>query len=270
VDNPFKSPSILSLCTGSRGLEIGLERAIGSVRVAAYVETEAFAVANLVEAMDSGVLAPAPVATCVKTVRGEIFRGKIHGVTGGYPCVGESAAGEMEGVSDDRFLWPHFARIIDAAGPIWGFFENVSNHLNMSFPIVLESLRNMGYRVEAGIFSAAEVGANHIRERVFILAIKDEFLLHAKRARLEGYPWNETERCSEGREGSTGSDHSTSVFPAFRGDRQHDWEVSRIKPRVDLHVHGYDFYEDLLRFSGNGVVPAQAELAFRTLIQKFL
>ncbi len=36
VDNPFKSPNVLSLCTGMRGLERGLERAIGDITVSAY------------------------------------------------------------------------------------------------------------------------------------------------------------------------------------------------------------------------------------------
>lgn len=220
--------------------------------------------------MEHGVLAPAPIWTDVKTFKPQLVRNKIHGVIGGYPCVGESAAGEMGGVEDDRFLWPYFSGIIKSSSPVWGFFENVANHLNVSFPHVLADLRNMGYQVEAGIFSAAEVGANHIRERLFILAIKNEFLLHPERPRLERYARDEDEERAQGREVTSGPDHTPSIFPAFRGDPQYEWEPRRIESGVGLCVHGYDYREDLLRMAGNAVVPRQAEKALRTLLMKFL
>jgi DNA (cytosine-5)-methyltransferase 1 len=50
------------------------------------------------------------------------------------------------------------------------FFENVANHLHIGFDLVARELQEMGYRVAAGLFTAAEVGATHKRERLFILA----------------------------------------------------------------------------------------------------
>jgi hypothetical protein len=97
VDNPFESPAILSLCPGILGLERGIERAIGPVRVAAYVEIEAFIVANLVAAMEAGLLAPAPIWTDVKTLNAKVFRKRIHGIIGGYPCQPFSLAGNRGG-----------------------------------------------------------------------------------------------------------------------------------------------------------------------------
>jgi DNA (cytosine-5)-methyltransferase 1 len=41
------------------------------------------------------------------------------------------------------------------------------------FSDVCEDLWGMGYRVEAGIFSAAEVGAPHLRKRLFVMANRD-------------------------------------------------------------------------------------------------
>jgi hypothetical protein len=35
-------------------------------------------------------------------------------------------------------------------------------------------------------------------------------------------------------------------------------------------AHGYNYREDLLRMAGNAVVEQQAEIAFRTLLKKFL
>lgn len=173
VDHSKQSPIVLSLCPGVLGLERGIERAIRrKIRVAAYVEIEAFICANLVAAMETGVLAPAVIHTDVKALRGEIFRGRIDGIIGGYPCQPFSTAGKREGANDPRHLWPFIANIIRDSEPAWCFFENVAGHLTLGFDVVSRELQEMGYRVEAGIFSAEEVGAPHQRKRLFILAIK--------------------------------------------------------------------------------------------------
>src|SRR5262249_39241230 len=67
--------------------------------------------------------------------------------------------------------WPYLERGVDAARPVCVWFENVYGHLSLGFDQVTESLRSMGYAVEAGIYTAAEIGAPHKRARVFILGI---------------------------------------------------------------------------------------------------
>ena len=177
MDYTKQSPVILSLCPGMLGLERGFERAGKRLnwqphRTAAYVEIEAFIVANLVSQMEQGLLAPTPVHSNIKTFDGKPFRGKIHGILGGYPCQPFSLAGERKGEDDPRHLWPFISGIIKAIEPVFCFFENVSGHLSLGYGEVYRSLRDMGYSVEAGIFTAEEVGAPHQRERLFILAIK--------------------------------------------------------------------------------------------------
>src|SRR5713226_4580980 len=112
VDNPFDSPVVLSFCPGFLGIERGLERAIGKFTVAAYCEIEAFICANLVAGMESGILAPTPIWSDAKTFPEEGFRGKIHGIIGGYPCQPFSNAGHRKGEDDPRHLWPHIRRHI--------------------------------------------------------------------------------------------------------------------------------------------------------------
>jgi DNA (cytosine-5)-methyltransferase 1 len=175
VDTTEKSLRILSLCSGVRGLERGIERALeGSgqqLDTVAYVEIEAFIVANLIAGMEAGVLAPRPVWTDLKTFPYESFYGKIHGFVGGYPCQPFSNAGNRGGEEDPRHLWPYIAKGIGAVRPLWCFFENVPGHLTLGYETVRRELQELGYRVKEGIFSAEEVGAPHIRERLFILAI---------------------------------------------------------------------------------------------------
>jgi len=179
VDNPFQSPAILSVCPGFLGLERGLTRAIGEINIVAYVEIEAFIVENIICGMEAGILDPAPVWTDVKTFNAKPFYKKIHGIIGGYPCQPFSTAGRRKGQDDPRHLWPYLHRIIQAARPVWCFFENVGGHLSMGYDQVYKDLRDIGYTVEAGLFTAEEMGAPHERERLFILAIDQQFLAHS-------------------------------------------------------------------------------------------
>ncbi len=163
---------ILSFCYGYGGLERGISQCVPT-RTVAYVEIEAFQNFNLVAAMESGMVDSAPIWTDLTTFDAKPFRNRIHGIVGGYPCQGESLAGKRKLWDDPRFLWPHIERAIKASKPIWCFFENVSGHLTGSFPYILESLRSMGYAVEAGLFTAEEVGAPHERKRLFIFAMEN-------------------------------------------------------------------------------------------------
>lgn len=159
----------LSLCSGVGGLDLGFKLAIPSSRAAAYVEREAACIEVMATRMEEGCLDQAPIFSDVAAFDGKPWRGLVDCIIGGYPCQPFSVAGKQRGVDDPRHLWPHIARIIREVEPTYCFFENVSNHLNIGFDIVVRELQAMGYEVEAGLFSAEEIGAPHKRERLFIL-----------------------------------------------------------------------------------------------------
>jgi site-specific DNA-cytosine methylase len=194
VGNPFDNPAIISLCPGFLGLERGLIRAIGSVRTLAYVEIESFIVENMVAAMEKGFLAPAPIWTNVKTFDAKPFSGRVAGLLSGYPCQPFSNAGQRGGTEDPRHLYPFISGIIKTARPIWCWFENVDGHISLGYPEVSTDLRSMGYSVEAGIYSAEEVGAPHQRDRLFILAISTEWLDEVKSGNFAGVDQVDTAR----------------------------------------------------------------------------
>lgn len=259
MDNPFKSPAILSLCTGMRGLERGIERAIGSIRTVAYVEIEAFIIQNLVGQMEQGVLAPAPIWSNLKTFPSLQFHKKVHGIVGGYPCQPFSVAGQQKGTDDPRHLWPFIKEMVRSVEPIWCFFENVPGHINLGYREVRSDLEGLGYKVEEGIYSAEEVGAPHQRKRIFILAVK---LANSEAERLHGDD-------SEGNISARRCDTKYDKFPSRPNQQQYDWEEPRtIKPGMGYTVNGYNYREDLLRMAGNGVVEQTAELAFIDLLNK--
>ncbi len=162
--------NVISFCTGYSGLEIGIRRAGVDVRIICNVEIEAFVQANLVAKIEEGRMDDAASWTDLKTFPAEIFRGKIHGITCGYPCQPFSSAGKRKGEEDPRHLWPYIRRHIRAIGPSWVLAENVRGHTTMGLWRVLSDLEEDGYRTEWGLFSAEETGAPHQRIRCFILA----------------------------------------------------------------------------------------------------
>ena len=169
----------ISLCTGGGGLDLGLELAVPSARAVLCVEREAFAIAHLVEAMQAGILADAPVWSDARTLDGRPWRGLVDGLIGGIPCQPHSVAGRKGGQHDDRDLWSDARRIIVQARPWFVLIENVAGMLSAGADEIAgaervwRDLRRMGFDVEAGLFTAAEVGAPHKRERLFILGVAD-------------------------------------------------------------------------------------------------
>lgn len=170
--HPFR---ILSLCSGVGGIELGFKLAEPTSRTVCYVEIEAFACEILARRMEEKRLDAAPIWTNLKTFDGRPWRGKVDCITGGYPCQPFSVAGKKLGKDDPRHLWPDIKRLIEEIEPPICFFENVSNHLRVGFEEVANDLQQLGYKIKTGLFTAAEVGAPHKRERLFILAYSDSF-----------------------------------------------------------------------------------------------
>lgn len=176
VDTTQTTINCISFCSGIRGIERGLERVVPNLRTLCHVEIEAFIIENLVAEMEQGLVAPAPIWSNIKTFDPKPFRGRVHIITGGYPCQPFSNAGKRKGTEDPRHLWPYIENAVDTIRPDVCFFENVRGHVNLGLREVIESLEGLGYRVHWGIFSAEETDASHKRERVFIMAVRRELV----------------------------------------------------------------------------------------------
>ena len=168
----------ISICTGGGGLDLGLELAVPGSRAVCMVEREAFGAARLASAIEDGLLAPAPVWSDARTFNGRPWRGCVDGLVGGIPCQPHSVAGKRRGQADERDLWSTARRIVVQSGAWFVLIENVGGMLSSSDPDlrpgaerVWRDLQRLGFAVEGGLFTAAEVGAPHERERVFILGV---------------------------------------------------------------------------------------------------
>jgi hypothetical protein len=274
----------LSLCSGIGGLERGLHQALGGAfRVVCYVEREAAACEVLVEDIAEGELDDAPIWTDLATFDARQWRGKVDCVVAGYPCQPFSIAGRRGGTSDPRHLWPHIARIIDESEPRWCFFENVANHLNLGYyDVVKPFLESRGFRVAEGIFSALEVGAPHVRRRLFILAEKGGALGYPRGEGLEAAehtaPHDHPQPAAHG--SATESGRAWPPGPLAFGEwadiiREWPW-LSPAQPALRGVAYGLpDWVNDSalsppirLMLLGNAVVPAQAARAFTYLRRK--
>ena len=284
VDN---TQNIISFCTGYGGLELGIRRAGVDVRTVCNVEIEAFVQANLVAKTEQKLMANCPIYSDLKTFPAREFRGKVHGLIGGYPCQPFSSAGKRQGEKDPRHLWPYLLKHVRAIRPVWCFWENVSGHTTMGLWRVLSDLEEEGYRCAWGIFSAEEVGAPHQRKRVFILGnstskrpcggskditrVQSEVLGERLESDAElANPTSRQPRQSQARNGGqdTSGGSEDTQWPARPGEEQYEWEEPRVteaQSQLGRTIDGTQHRVDRLRLLGNGVVPQTAELAWRTL-----
>ena len=111
-------------------------------------------------------------------------------ITGGYPCQPFSVAGRKKGEEDPRHLWPEYFRLVKECRPTWVIGENVSGHIKLGLDTVIEDLESEDYSVRPFSISASSIGANHQRERVWIVA--NSRRPRGPRAELRGENENET------------------------------------------------------------------------------
>jgi DNA (cytosine-5)-methyltransferase 1 len=162
----------MSLCSGIGGLELGIQIVWPSHRTIVYVENDPSAQIILNARMAAGDLDVAPLWDDLRTFDGRPWRGVVDCVSAGYPCQPFSLAGKRRGRDDARNVWTHVARIIGECGPAVVVLENVAGHLTLGFDAVAADLVGLGYRVAAGLFTAAEVGTPHRRKRLFALGVR--------------------------------------------------------------------------------------------------
>lgn len=168
--------SIASLCSGvgmlDEGVRLGCAHLGIRTSVACYCEWESYAASVLLARMEDASLEPAPVwCGDIADFDGQEFAGKVDIVTAGFPCQPWSCAGQQRGTSDERWIWDDIGGFIRTARPIIVFLENVPGLVSGGgLNAVLADLADAGFDAEWCALSAADCGASHRRERVFILA----------------------------------------------------------------------------------------------------
>lgn len=108
-------------------------------------------------------------------------------ICGGFPCQDISNAGKRVGIDGERSgLWSEFARIIRELRPRLVFVENVAALTVRGLDRVLGDLASLGFDAEWDVLRAADVGAPHLRARIFILAYAQRDAIRVESWRLGG------------------------------------------------------------------------------------
>ena len=153
-------------------------------------------------------------------------------ITGGYPCQPFSVAGRKKGEEDPRHLWPEYFRLVKELRPTWVIGENVSGHIKLGLDTVIEDLESEDYAVRPFSISASSIGANHQRERIWILA-------HSRRSqwpRAEQRGENENETRKENANQFERSSSTSEVDVANTDDErlQRQWQSrNQFTPRFN-------------------------------------
>jgi DNA (cytosine-5)-methyltransferase 1 len=245
-------------------------------RTVCAVEWEPYAASVLAARQNDGLLPPFPIWDDVRTFDGQPWRGLVDVVSGGFPCQDISVAGKGDGLDGERSgLWSEMARIIGEVRPRYAFVENSPALTTRGLGRVVGDLASLGYDCRWGVVSAADSGAPHERERIWMLAYTNNsgprFGCAEPSWRTE--PWRSREKLADAYgaqlEGGGapirawqeyGNTHCASGW--WDSDPADDPEsgVGRMAPRMAQSL-------DRLKAIGNGQVPQAAALAWRTLTE---
>jgi DNA (cytosine-5)-methyltransferase 1 len=119
----------------------------------------------------------------------EFYKGTVDYIVGGPPCQSFSAAGRraggVAGTSDIRgTLFEYYCKYVNHFKPKAFVFENVrgilSSNKGADFKLIMESFKSVGYRLYWRILNAADYGAPQLRERVFLVGIRDDINVEFK------------------------------------------------------------------------------------------
>lgn len=287
----------LDLFSGIGGITLALRE---WVRPVAYCEIEPYAAGVLFSRMLDGSLPTAPIFPDIRKLSAEILP-SIDIIYGGFPCQDVSTAGLRKGLDGERTgLFREAVRLVRECRPKFVFLENVPG-IRRYVPSVRGELEALGYDCRDGFLSAAEVGANHIRNRWWLLAHANKERGRQEPQRVEGCEhsaksWNDgqaehvadskgnglqgseragQERARRGVSNRSGADVGNAgrqrlprsvpkPWPVQAGANGSSWWDS--EPDVGRVVNGLSMRVDRIKSLGNSVVPQCAKEAFKRLI----
>ena len=251
-------------------------------RTVCAVEWEAYPASVLLARQNDGLLPPFPIWDDVCTFDGKPWAGIVDVVSGGFPCQDISIAGNGDGLDGERSgMWREMARIIGEVRPRLAFVENSPMLVTRGLERVLADLTAMGYDSRWGVVSAADIGAKHKRERIWIVACSNTHKqcrgsepqqphnIGGKALHHESSGVCPTESDKE----NVGNTQSPRLSPCVMGQGEGEsWRTSigtaqwwSVEPPVGRVAHGVANRVDRLKACGNGQVPACAAAAWRLL-----
>ena len=203
--------------------------------VVCAVERDEYCINVLMQRQNERILPCFPVWDDICTFDGRPWKGTVDLVSGGFPCQAFSSAARGRNIAE-KDLWGQMRRVIKEVRPHLVFAENVSERAILQ---AQDDLLQDGYNSKYIKLSAKDLGADHERERFWLLAYTDYYsqLCQSKYAEAQ-------------------------ELPKLRNSV---WETFPDELRVP---NGVAFRMDRLKALGNGQVPIVAAIAFCKLYQQ--
>lgn len=211
------------------------------------------------------------------------YQGRVDCIHAGFPCQDISVAGGQAGVEQGTRsgLYREVLRIADEVRPRYLFLENVANIVGgddgRMLRTVVGDLAKRGFDAVWTCLSAAQVGANHKRDRWWLLAYpRRELRSEGNATQLDAETQKratDTVHNQSGRSGQASaysdSSHGKGNQCTQRGeskpayDGEHGWWGT--EPAVGRVANGVASRSHRLKALGNGQVPLQCAVAFTYL-----
>jgi DNA (cytosine-5)-methyltransferase 1 len=228
-----------SVFSGIGGLDLGLEYA--GMQVIWQVEKDPFAQKILRKRFPEAAL-----YEDVQTVTGLT---KVDVLAGGFPCQDISVAGKGAGINGEQSgLWSHFARLIGELKPKFVIIENVTTLRSRGLEKVLQDLAACGYDAQWDCLPASAFGADHQRDRIFIIAYDQSLGIQGVWPERFEIPYT----------------HEQEILSVRDSDGQ--WKV---EPDLRREVHGVPNVLHRLRTLGNAVIPMIGYYLGNIIIQEY-
>jgi len=160
---------LLDLFSGIGGFSYAAEKIVGGYKTNQFVEIDPYCQSVLHKNFPN-----IPIHDDIKTFSAK--PGQFDVFTIGFPCQDLSVAGRQRGINDETRsgLFYESIRLLREVRPRFALFENVRNLLSHekgeTFQEVLFQIAKAGYDAEWSIISAKDLGACHLRERIWIVA----------------------------------------------------------------------------------------------------
>lgn len=135
------------------------------------VERNDYCIEVLIQRQNERALQPFPIWDDICTFDGRPWRGTVDLVSGGFPCQAFSSAARGRNIAE-KDLWGEMYRVIREVHPRAVFAENVSEKAILQ---ASEDLKSEGFTCKHIKLSAKDVGADHERDRFWLLAYTDDY-----------------------------------------------------------------------------------------------
>ena len=165
------------------------------------------------------------------------------------------ARGGGAGIEGERSgLWSEMARIIGEIRPKFAFMENSPMLTLRGLGRVLGDLSELGYDARWGVLGAGNVGGDHIRKRIWILAYSSSFRMPRHLGKTKVF--------SKTLQRGSGSKVSLQELAGIQFGNARS---GSIKPLLARREDDVADRSKRLKAVGNGQVPRVAALAFQIL-----